>query len=121
MRLIKSKSDTIHKLEIPRNQFDRIADAFEATVIDVNGFDFEKDTVIFSITENQRKKFEKYINLGGWNWGHSYEHMIKDLIEDEALTEFAFKCSASIESAAKCSLSITSSAILLPSIPSACI
>ena len=49
-----------YKLEIPRPQFDRIADAFEATVIDVNGFDFEKDTVIFSITENQRKKFEKY-------------------------------------------------------------
>jgi len=60
MRLIKSKSDTIHKLEIPRNQFNRIASAFEATIIDVNGFDFEKDTIIFSITENQRKKFAKY-------------------------------------------------------------
>ena len=59
MRLIKSKSDTIHKLEIPRNQFDRIADAFEATVIDVNGFDFEKDTIIFTISEEQRKMFEK--------------------------------------------------------------
>ena len=47
-----------YKLEIPRNQFDRIADAFESTVIDVNGFDPEKDTIIFSITENQRKKFE---------------------------------------------------------------
>ena len=49
-----------YKLEIPRNQFDRIADAFESTVIDVNGFDPEKDTIIFSITENQRKKFVKY-------------------------------------------------------------
>ena len=60
MRLIKSKSDTIHKLEIPRNQFDRIADAFESTVIDVNGYDAYKDTVIFTVSENQRKKFEKY-------------------------------------------------------------
>ena len=57
---MKTTLDKIYKLEIPRPQFDRIADAFESTVIDVNGFDFEKDTVIFSITENQRKKFEKY-------------------------------------------------------------
>ena len=49
-----------YKLEIPRNQFDRIADAFESTVIDVNGYDAYKDTVIFTVSENQRKKFEKY-------------------------------------------------------------
>ena len=49
-----------YKLEIPRNQFDRIADAFESTVIDVNSYDVYKDTIIFSITENQRKKFAKY-------------------------------------------------------------
>ena len=49
-----------YKLEIPRNQFDRIADAFESTVIDVNGFDPEKDTIIFTIKEPQRVWFEKY-------------------------------------------------------------
>ena len=47
-----------YKLEIPRNQFDRIADAFEAMPIMVNGYDADKDTVIFTISENQRKKFE---------------------------------------------------------------
>ena len=49
-----------YKLEIPRNQFDRIANAFEQQVFDVNGYNVYKDTVIFSITENQRKKFAKY-------------------------------------------------------------
>ena len=48
-----------YKLEIPRNQFDRIADAFEAMPIIVNSFDFEKDTIIFTISEEQRKMFEK--------------------------------------------------------------
>ena len=49
-----------YKLEIPRNQFDRIADAFESTVIDVNSYDVYKDTVIFSITEKQRLRFSQY-------------------------------------------------------------
>ena len=55
--------------------------------------DSMKDSSVWTTVNfrSVRKKFEKYINLGGWNWGHSYEHMIKDLIEDEALTEFAFK------------------------------
>ena len=49
-----------YKLEITRNQFDRIADAFEAMPIMVNGYDADKDTVIFTISEEQRKKFAKY-------------------------------------------------------------
>ena len=49
-----------YKLEITRNQFDRIGDAFESQVIDVNGYDVYKDTVTFSITEKQRVWFEKY-------------------------------------------------------------
>ena len=49
-----------YKLEIPRNQFDRIADAFEQQVFDVNGYDVYKDTVIFSVTEKQRLWFAKY-------------------------------------------------------------
>jgi hypothetical protein len=51
--------DKNYKLEIPRNQFDRIADAFEAMPIIVNGYDIKKDTVIFTISEQQRKKFAK--------------------------------------------------------------
>ena len=58
-KIRKYKSDS-YKLEIPRNQFDRIADALEQQVIDVNGYDAEKDTVIFSIKEKQRLWFAKY-------------------------------------------------------------
>ena len=49
-----------YKLEIPRSQFNRIADAFEQQVFDVNGYDVYKDTVIFSVTEKQRVWFAKY-------------------------------------------------------------
>ena len=49
-----------YKLEIPRSQFNRIADAFEQQVFDVNGYDVYKDTVIFSVTEKQRLWFAKY-------------------------------------------------------------
>ena len=49
-----------YKLEITRNQFDRIGDAFESKVIDVNGYDVYKDTVTFSVTEKQRLWFAKY-------------------------------------------------------------
>ena len=49
-----------YKLEIPRNQFNRIADAFEQQVFDVNGYDAWKDTVIFSVTEKQRLRFEQF-------------------------------------------------------------
>ena len=49
-----------YKLEMPRNQFDRIAGAFESTIIDVNGYDSNNDTVIFTISEKQRIKFAKF-------------------------------------------------------------
>jgi hypothetical protein len=49
-----------YKLEIPRTQFDRIGNAFESTIIDVNGYDAYKDTVIFTVSEKQRKKFALY-------------------------------------------------------------
>ena len=52
--------ETVYKLEIPRTQFDRIADAFELEDHYVNGYDIEKDTVIFSVTEKQRKSFAKF-------------------------------------------------------------
>ena len=38
-----------------------------------------------------RKKFQKYIEMNGWNWCHSYNYMIEALIKDDALTEYAWK------------------------------
>ena len=49
-----------YKLEIPRTQFDRIGNAFELEDHYVNGYDVDKDTVIFSITEKQRLRFSQY-------------------------------------------------------------
>ena len=49
-----------YKLEIPRTQFDRIADAFELEDHYVNGYDINKDTVIFTVSEKQRKAFSKF-------------------------------------------------------------
>ena len=49
----------IYKLEIPRTQFNRIANAFELEDHYVNGYDAWKDTVIFSVTEKQRLRFEQ--------------------------------------------------------------
>ena len=48
-----------YKLEIPRPQFDRIGDAFELEDHFVNGYDVDKDTVIFTVSEKQRKHFAK--------------------------------------------------------------
>jgi hypothetical protein len=38
-----------------------------------------------------RKKFDKYIQMSGWNWCHVYNHLIDYLIKDDALTEYAWK------------------------------
>ena len=48
-----------YKLEIPRSQFDRIGNAFELEDHYVNGYDVDKDTVIFTVSEKQRLWFEK--------------------------------------------------------------
>jgi len=55
--------------------------------------DSMKDSSVWNTVnfKSVRKKFQKYIDMNGWNWGHSYNNMIKDLIEDDALTEWAFK------------------------------
>ena len=55
-------------LEIPRPQFDRIADAVEHQVFDVNEFDFDKDTIIFTIKEPLRVWFENYAVLKIIKW-----------------------------------------------------
>ena len=57
-----------YKLEIPRNQFDRTAGAFESTIIDVNGYDSNNDTVIFTISEKQRLWFEKIAKSKNIKW-----------------------------------------------------
>jgi len=65
---IRKDKDNSYKLEIPRNQFDRIADAFEHQVIDVNGYDADKDTVIFTVSEKQRLWFEKIAKSKNIKW-----------------------------------------------------
>ena len=54
------KSNKKYTLEIPRNQFDRIANAFETVVFNINCFNSKKHTIIFTVSEKQRKNFEKY-------------------------------------------------------------
>ena len=53
--------DKIYKLEIARNQYDRIAETFrEANGLNAVGYDGKKDTVIFTISEQLRKRFAKW-------------------------------------------------------------
>ena len=52
--------DKKYKLEIPRAQFDRIGAAFELEDQYVNGYNPKTDTVIFTVTEKQRKYFAKF-------------------------------------------------------------
>ena len=53
--------DKIYKLEIERNQYDRIAETFnEANGLIAVGYNGKKDTVIFTISEQLRKRFSKF-------------------------------------------------------------
>ena len=53
--------DKIYKLEIGRNQYDRIAESFrEANGLNAVGYDSQNDTVIFTISEQLRKRFAKF-------------------------------------------------------------
>ena len=50
-----------YKLEIQRNHYDRIGDAFtEPNGMIAVGFDVQKDTVIFTISEQLRKRLAKH-------------------------------------------------------------
>ena len=60
--------DKKYKLEIPRAQFDRIGDAFELEDHYVNGYNPKTDTVIFTVTEKQRKYFAIPKKLRGTYW-----------------------------------------------------
>ena len=55
--------------------------------------DSMKDSSVWNTVnfKSVRKKFDKYIQLGGWNWCHSYNYLIEYLIKDDVLTEYAWK------------------------------
>ena len=55
--------------------------------------DSMKDASIWNSVnfKSVRKKFQKYIDYSGWNWCHVYNHMLEELIKDDALTEYAWK------------------------------
>ena len=55
--------------------------------------DSMKDSSVWNTVnfKSVRKKFDRYIQLSGWNWCHSYNYLIEQLIKDDALTEVAWK------------------------------
>jgi hypothetical protein len=55
--------------------------------------DSMKDASIWNTVnfKSVRKKFDKYIQMSGWNWCHQYNYLIEELIKDNALTEVAWK------------------------------
>jgi|TARA_A100001391_G_scaffold104498_1_gene69752 hypothetical protein len=55
--------------------------------------DSMKDSSVWNTVnfKSVRKKFDKYIQMNGWNWCHSYNYLIEYLIKDNALTEYAWK------------------------------
>ena len=55
--------------------------------------DSMKDASVWNTVnfKSVRKKFDKYIQMNGWNWCHSYNYLIEYLIKDNALTEYAWK------------------------------
>ena len=56
--------DKIYKLEIGRNQYDRIAEIFrEPNGLIPVSYDLDKDTVTFTISEKLRLHFAKFAKL----------------------------------------------------------
>ena len=55
--------------------------------------DSMKDSSVWNTVnfKSVRKKFQNYIDMSGWNWCHSYNYMIENLIKDDALTQHAWK------------------------------
>jgi len=55
--------------------------------------DSMKDSSVWNTVnfKSVRKKFDKYIQMNGWNWCHVYNHLLDYLIKDDALTEIAWK------------------------------
>lgn len=57
LMILKDKEYT---LEIPRSQYDRLANAFEWDDVWFISFNPEPDTVTFKMSEDQRKRYAKY-------------------------------------------------------------
>ena len=55
--------------------------------------DSMKDSSVWNTVnfKSVRKKFEKYIQMNGWNWCHNYNYLIEYLVKDNALTKIAWK------------------------------
>ena len=55
--------------------------------------DSMKDSSVWNTVnfKSVRKKFQKYIDMNGWNWCHVYNHLLDYLIKDDALTQVAWK------------------------------
>ena len=63
-------ADKIYKLEILRNQYDRIAETFnEANGMIALGYNINKDTVTVTVSEQLRKRFAKFAKK---NDSHKY-------------------------------------------------
>jgi len=64
-----------YTLTIPRAQYNRFADAFELDNTFFNRLNYEKDTVMFSVTETQRQRFAQFateLNREKKKTGHLY-------------------------------------------------
>ena len=55
--------------------------------------DAMKDSSVWTTVnfKSMRKKFENYIQINDWNWCHSYNRLVDELIKNNALTEYAWK------------------------------
>ena len=76
--------DKIYKLEIGRNQYDRIAETFnEANGLIAVGYNGKKDTVIFTISEQLRKRFAKFAKKND-----SYKFWITQMFLPKNITNY---------------------------------
>lgn len=51
------KKERIYRLTVPRPQYDRLGSAFELDDTYFDSLDSEEDTVTFTVTEKQRRRF----------------------------------------------------------------
>ena len=76
--------DKIYKLEIERNQYDRIAETFrEANGLNAVGYDIDKDTVTFTISEQLRKRFAKFAKKKNRKYWITQMFLTKNIINYE--------------------------------------
>ena len=76
--------DKIYKLEIGRNQYDRIAESFrEANGLNAVGYDSQNDTVIFTISEQLRKRFAKFAKKNNRKYWVTQMFLPKNIVNYE--------------------------------------